>query len=77
MVRQWLRYAWLACWLLPQLPGLAESYEVDVHRALTEWVVDRSQTLENVLRDELGFPDGRARSFAGRSASVWVPQGSV
>src|SRR2546422_1128164 len=76
MIRQWLRYAWLACWLVPQCPGLAESYEVDVHEALSQKVVDRSQTLDIILRDELGFPEGRARSFAGQPARFWVPRGS-
>ncbi len=76
MIRQWLRYACLACWLLPQFPALAESYEVDVHEALSQKVVDRSQTLDIILRDELGFPEGRARSFAGQPARFWVPRGS-
>ena len=76
MIRLLLRYACVACWLLPRLVGLAESYEVDVHEALSEKVVDRSQTLEIILRDELGFPEGRNRSFAGQLARVWVPLGS-
>src|SRR2546425_10186919 len=76
MTRQWWRLVAVACGLLLALVGTGESYEVDVHEALSQTAVDRGEKLEVILRDELNLSAGRLTRFSGELARTWVGLGS-
>ena len=76
MTRQWWRLVAVACGLLLALVGTGESYEVDVHQALSQTAVDRGEKLEVILRDELNLSAGRLTRFSGERARTWVGLGS-
>src|SRR5216683_358814 len=76
MTRQWWRLVAVACGLLLALVGTGESYEIDVHEALSQTAVDRAEKLEVILRDELNLSAGRLTRFSGERARTWVGLGS-
>src|SRR6266849_7337898 len=76
MTRQWWRLVAVACGLLLALVGTGESYEIDVHEALSQTAVDRGEKLEVILRDELNLSAGRLTRFSGEFARTWVGLGS-
>src|SRR5712691_5857702 len=76
MTRQWCRLVAVACGLLLALVDTGESYEIDVHEALSQTAVDRGEKLEVILRDELNLSAGRLTRFSGEVARTWVGRGS-
>src|SRR5712692_3909289 len=76
MTRESWRLVAVACGLLLALVGTGESYEVDVHQALSQTAVDRGEKLEVILRDELNLSAGRLTRFSSEFARTWVGLGS-